>query len=74
MSLGNYCKILVLGYKMFGFGVNYYNENVNINLKEWYKVLPSYIGKCTISFDNLAIDQLKVKRLFTIEGWESGAT
>jgi hypothetical protein len=70
MSLGNYCKILVLGYKMFGFGVNYYNENVNINLKEWYKVLPSYIGKCTISFDNLAIDQLKVKRLFTIEGWE----
>jgi hypothetical protein len=39
------------------------------NIKSWYKYLPKYIGQCTISFDNLAIEQLKVKRLFTYEGW-----
>jgi len=36
----------------------------------WNKYLPKYFGKCTLSFDNLAIEQLNVKRLFTVEGWE----
>lgn len=70
MSLSDNCKILILGYKLFGRGVQYHNESVDNNLKEWYKYLPKIINKCTISFDNLAIEQLKVKRLFTIEGWE----
>lgn len=39
-------------------------------MNKWCKLLRSYIGKCTISFDNLAIEQLNVKKLFTIEGWE----
>lgn len=63
------CKVLVLGYKLFGFGVNYYSQAVNESLKIWYKALPRFIGKCTLSFDNLAIEQLKVRRLFTGEGW-----
>lgn len=63
------CKILILGYKIFGFGVKYYNNSINEEIKRWYKKLPSLIGKCTLSFDNLAIEQLKVKRLFTNEGW-----
>lgn len=63
------CKVLVLGYKMFGFGVQYHTEEVDAELKRWYKALPDFIGKCTLSFDNLAIAQLKVKRLFTTEGW-----
>ncbi len=68
ISLGN-CKVLILGYKTFGFGINYYSKEVLDNIKSWYKYLPKYIGQCTISFDNLAIEQLKVKRLFTYEGW-----
>jgi uncharacterized Fe-S cluster-containing radical SAM superfamily enzyme len=63
-------KVLVLGYKKFGFGVQYYNENVDENIQEWYRKISSYIGKCVLSFDNLAIEQLNIKRLFTDEGWE----
>lgn len=63
-------KVLVLGYKTFGFGINYYNPDIDQNIKQWYKFLPSYIGKCVLSFDNLAIEQLNVKRLFTKEGWD----
>lgn len=63
------CKVLVLGYKLFGFGVKYHSKEVDAELKRWYKILPDFIGKCTLSFDNLAIEQLKVKRLFTHEGW-----
>lgn len=69
ISLGN-CKVLILGYKMFGFGVKYHSEEVDAELRRWYKYLPSFIGKCTLSFDNLAIEQLKVKRIFTHEGWD----
>jgi len=63
------CKVLILGYKMFGFGVNYHSEQVDAGLKLWRKHLPSFIGRCTLSFDNLAIEQLNVKRLFTHDGW-----
>lgn len=64
-----YCKILILGYKLFGFGIKYHNHEVDAELKRWYKALPTFIGKCTLSFDNLAIEQLKVNRLFTHNGW-----
>lgn len=63
------CKILVLGYKLFGFGINYYNHEILFELKKWHRNLHKLIGKCILSFDNLAIDQLKVKRLFTETGW-----
>lgn len=69
ISLGD-CKILILGYKVFGFGTRYYSDGVNKSLRRWYHALPKLIGKCTISFDNLAIDQLEVSRLLTYEGWK----
>ena len=69
IALGE-CKVLVLGYKLFGFGVGYHSESVNVELKRWYKKLPSFIGRCTLSFDNLAIKQLCVRRLFTHDGWD----
>lgn len=68
MQLGK-CKVLILGYKKFGFGVNYYSQEVENEIKKWYKKLPSYISKCHLSFDNLAIEQLNVRRLFTDIGW-----
>lgn len=62
-------KVLVLGYKTFGFGKEYYSVDVEKNIRKWYMYLPKYLGKATLSFDNLAIEQLNIKRLFTKEGW-----
>jgi hypothetical protein len=64
------CKVLILGYKTFGRGVNYHSESVENNIKDWYRKLYNYVRKCTLSFDNLAIEQLNVRRLFTDEGWD----
>lgn len=66
-------KFLILGYKQFGNGIDYYSNNNNLiekNIKEWCMYLPNYFGKCIISFDNLAIEQLNIKRFFTDKGWD----
>ena len=70
ISIGNDCKILVLGYKKFGRGVNYYTQSIEDNMSEWYRYISKYTGKCLLSFDNLAIEQLSIKRLFTESGWD----
>ena len=62
-------KLLFLGYKTFGRGVKYYSKDVETNIDLWYRILPSFLGKAVISFDNLALSQLNVKRLFTPKGW-----
>ena len=67
-------KILLLGYKQLQRGVNYlksHNDEVNKNnqyvydnvsdIKNWFKV---------VSFDNLAIEQLDVKRIVPENEWE----
>ena len=67
------CKVLVLGYKQYGFGLNYYKSNslIDSNKYCWYTKLASYFKKdnLVLSFDNLAINQLKLKRYFTDEAW-----
>lgn len=65
------CKVLILGYKKFGFGINHYSEEVDLNIKKWFMYVPKYLGKCVMSFDNLAIEQLKIDRLFTEQGWNN---
>ena len=66
-------KILVLGYKTFGFGVNYFNTNtddVTKNIKQWiwwvHKLFSTFE---VVSFDNLALVQLRIQRFFTDENW-----
>ena len=67
-------KILLLGYKQLQRGVNYFNshnDEVNKNkqyvydnlgdITNWFKV---------VSFDNLAIEQLDVKRIVPENEWE----
>jgi len=71
LKLGDYCKILVLGYKIFGFGKKYFSNEVINNLLEWKKYLREYVGKVHLSFDNLAIEQLDIKSWFTKEFWET---
>ncbi len=65
------CKVLILGYKQFGFGINYYSDEIKKEINRWYMYLPKYLGKCVLSFDNLAIEQLNIKRLFSQEGWDN---
>jgi hypothetical protein len=68
-----HCKILVLGYKQYGYGINYYvrNSGVEINKYKWYTQLATRFrqNNLTLSFDNLAIQQLDLKRYFTDEAW-----
>ncbi len=63
------CKVLVLGYKVFGFGIKHYSKDTYANLKNWYRKIPKYLTKCIMSFDNLAIKQLQIERLLTEDAW-----
>jgi len=71
IKLGNYCKVLILGYKTFGRGIKYKSKAVEMNMKQWSMFLPNYFNKCTLSFDNLAIEQLKLKRFFSDKAWST---
>ena len=69
-SIGN-CKVLILGYKNFGRGVDYYSKEVDKNIELWQKQLPLYLGKFSISFDNLALEQLNVQSMISRNIWDS---
>lgn len=68
-------KILILGYKTFGRGIENYNSHSGIieeNKNTLYTLLPRMIKENwfkVISFDNLAIEQLDPKRLMSEEKW-----
>jgi hypothetical protein len=74
-TLDRTCKILLLGYKNFGFGINYYlkNKKIEDNKYSWYTQLAGYFKQenLVLSFDNLAISQLKLRRYFTDEAWNN---
>jgi len=66
-------KFLILGYKTWGRGVFYNIEGrASAGLMTWYRDIANFITMpgIVMSFDNLAIQQLQVRRLFTIEGWD----
>ena len=69
-SIGN-CKVLILGYKNFGRGVYYYSKEVDRNIELWQEQLPLYLGKFSISFDNLALEQLNVQSMISKNVWDS---
>ena len=70
----NGLKILILGYKNIGRGQDYSNDNeATIKERQQYlkNLLPSVLDKFkVVSFDNLAIDQLDVRKLLTDDQWE----
>lgn len=56
------CKLLILGYKNFGRGIDFYSNNIERNIDELEKnILDISLKFCVVSFDNLAIKQLKMK-------------
>ena len=70
----NNLKMLILGYKQLRRGSGYFVENyqwVNIHQRWLTEKLPHIIDKFnTVSFDNLAIEQLGVQRLLDKEEWD----
>lgn len=71
---GRNLKILILGYKNIRRGQIHkavYSETVGANQRELQHLLPSMFNKFNvISFDNLALDQLEVKRMVSKFVWE----
>lgn len=63
-------KILILGEKDFGYNIG----NVDLNSrkhKEWFWWVHKLFNKFdVVSFDNLALEQLRIQRFFTNENWE----
>lgn len=64
-------KILILGYKKFGRGTEFYSEAIEQNMKEARMNIGSIFGKFRyVSFDNLALDQLDLRNLIPKEEFE----
>lgn len=64
-------KLLVLGYKRIGRGEAYYSSEIQRNIFSFFKELPRITAKYGIvSFDNLALRQLKVKDRIEPTLWE----
>lgn len=70
----NGLKILILGYKNIGRGTNYLDrEEECVRTKQtWLYNSLDWITKhnAVVSFDNLALDQLNVRRLLSDKEWE----
>lgn len=72
----NDLKVLFLGYKIFGRGEDYWAENkhrIVENENEFEDLLPQTIHEQwfkNISFDNLALERINVKRVLSPEEWK----
>lgn len=63
-------KVLILGYKMFRRGISYYTGCVEYVKNDYYNELAEMTKHFdVVSFDNLALKQLDVKRLLTEDEW-----
>ena len=62
-------KALVLGYKRIRKGEGFFSDKVMENLYQWYTKIPMCFGKVSVSFDNLALKQLNIKRFLDDNTW-----
>lgn len=65
-------KILILGYKIFGRGVKYDAKKLERYISEWRYWIGTICRtkNSIVSFDNLAIKQLDLKRILKPDAWE----
>ena len=62
-------KILVLGFKEFGFGKK--SIKIQKSIIQWEKYIYKLLEKeCLVSFDTLAVEQLDIKRFFNTNTWD----
>ena len=70
-------KLLILGYKHYGRGINYYSESVKNKMNKWKEYITHIISSgnlmlfSVLSFDNLAIEQFEIKKLMKKEDFDS---
>lgn len=69
LEVFDYRKILILGYKTYGFGSDYYSPAIAESITKWKQQIHTVFGNATLCFDNLAIDQLAIRRFFTDAEW-----
>ncbi len=73
LNLVPVAKVLVLGYKQYGRGDDWLNEDqLKSAITTWRKYLPDLLRHpgLTIAFDNLAIQQLDINSLVAPAAWE----
>lgn len=67
-------KILILGYKNWGRGEDYfknYSNQIMVRMRELKEILPTLFTRCkVVSFDNLSIKQLDIKNVIGEEKWK----
>lgn len=65
-------KILILGYKYFRRGCDFYDNNVEMNKSAMHDLLRNGLFNKfkVVSFDNLAITQLELRNVLSPEEWE----
>ena len=67
-------KILILGYKNWGRGEDYfknYSNQIKVRMRELNEILPTLFTKCkVVSFDNLSIKQLDIRTVIGEEKWK----
>ncbi len=65
-------KILLLGYKKVGRGTTFYSPAIGLNIFDWYCQIHELFDQKNkiIAFDNLAIQQLNMRRFFRDETWQ----
>lgn len=67
-------KILILGYKKWGRGEDYYknySNQITVRIREVKEILPMLFTKCkVVSFDNLSVEQLKIREVIGEEKWK----
>ena len=70
MLYDNNLKLLILGYKEFRRGEDYYCQEIENKKKVIYESICEIAkGFQVVSFDNLAIKQLELKRIFSDADW-----
>ena len=67
-------KILILGYKNWGRGEDYfknYSNQIMVRMRELKEILPTLFTRCkVVSFDNLSIKQLDIRTVIGEEKWK----
>ncbi len=65
-------KVLLLGYKQVGRGIDYYSDTISRNIQELKEHFQEYRHAFQVlSFDNLALSQLDVRSAISPEEWDS---
>jgi len=64
-------NVLILGYKWFGGGLGGDGKLINVNIGQWkYFIIDCMHRAKHIAFDNLALEQLRIKEQIPADVWD----